>query len=42
MERVLNYLKENPVFYFATVDGDEPKVRPFGFNMGYEENFILQ
>lgn len=36
MERVLNYLKENPVFYFATVEGDEPKVRPFGFYMGYE------
>lgn len=36
MERVLNYLKENPVFYFATVEKDEPKVRPFGFYMEYE------
>jgi uncharacterized pyridoxamine 5'-phosphate oxidase family protein len=25
------FIKENPTFYFATVDGDKPKVRPFGF-----------
>ena len=24
------------MFYFATVDGDEPKVRPFGFHVEYE------
>lgn len=33
MEKILNFLKENPTFYFATVDGDKPKVRPFGFFM---------
>jgi len=33
MEKILNFLKENPTFYFATVDGDKPKVRPFGFYM---------
>lgn len=33
MERIINFLKENPTFYFATVDGDKPKVRPFGFFM---------
>lgn len=30
MERILNFLKENPTFYFATVEGDKPRVRPFG------------
>ncbi len=36
MEKILAFLKENPVFYFATVDGDKPRVRPFGFYMEYE------
>ena len=36
MEKILDFLKENPVFYFATVDGDKPRVRPFGFYMAYE------
>ncbi|MFZ7101227.1 MAG: pyridoxamine 5'-phosphate oxidase family protein [Peptococcaceae bacterium] len=35
MEKIINFLKENPVFYFATVDGNKPKVRPFGFFMEY-------
>ena len=36
MEEILGFLNENPIFYFATVDGEEPKVRPFGFYMKYE------
>lgn len=36
MEQVLEFLKENPVFYFATQEGDKPRVRPFGFFMEYE------
>ncbi len=36
MEEVLSFLTENPTFYFATVDGDLPRVRPFGFVMKYE------
>jgi uncharacterized pyridoxamine 5'-phosphate oxidase family protein len=35
MDKILNFLRENPTFYFATVDGDKPKVRPFGFFMEY-------
>jgi len=35
MEKILQFLTDNPVFYFASVDGDKPKVRPFGFFMGY-------
>lgn len=30
MEEVQAYLKECGVFYIATVDGDQPRVRPFG------------
>ncbi|WP_425060183.1 hypothetical protein SCACP_08520 [Sporomusa carbonis] len=36
MNEVLKFLKENPIFYLATVDGDIPKVRPFGFVMDFE------
>lgn len=35
-ERTLEFLQENHIFYFATVDGDKPKVRPFGFCMVFE------
>lgn len=35
MKKVINFLKENPIFYIATVDGNKPKVRPFGFAMEY-------
>ena len=36
MEKILEFLAENHVFYFATVDGDKPRVRPLGFVMNYE------
>ncbi|MGO0985104.1 pyridoxamine 5'-phosphate oxidase family protein [Clostridioides difficile] len=36
MEKIMNFLKENPTFYFATVEDNKPRVRPFGFVMNYE------
>ena len=30
LETVKNYLQECKTFYVATVDGDQPRVRPFG------------
>lgn len=36
MDEVIRFLEENRPFYVATVDGDKPKVRPFGFFMTYE------
>ncbi|AXU27867.1 TPA: pyridoxamine 5'-phosphate oxidase family protein [Clostridioides difficile] len=36
MEKIMNFLKENSTFYFATVEGNKPRVRPFGFVMDYE------
>lgn len=41
MEEVLKFLTENIPFYIATVDGDTPKVRPFGFVMNYEGRLIF-
>ncbi len=37
MKEVLKFLTDNPTFYIATVEGDKPKVRPFGFVMEYED-----
>ena len=30
MERVEKFLKEAGTYYLATVEGDQPRVRPFG------------
>ena len=36
MQQILDFLKKNPVGYFATVEGNQPRVRPFGFGL-YED-----
>jgi uncharacterized pyridoxamine 5'-phosphate oxidase family protein len=36
MDEVLKFLTDNPTFYLATIEGNEPKVRPFGFIMKHE------
>jgi len=33
MSTAFDYLKANPVFHIATVDGNKARVRPFGFVM---------
>lgn len=30
MQRICDFLKEAGTYYLATVDGDQPRVRPFG------------
>lgn len=41
MNEVLNFLRENKIFYLATIDGDKPKVRPFGFVMEFEDKICF-
>lgn len=41
MMSILNFLKDNQVFFYATVDGDKPKVRPFGFYMEHGGKFYI-
>ena len=36
VERVRSYLEQVQIFYVTTVDGDQPKCRPFSFQMEYE------
>lgn len=41
MKRVLEFLPSNQVFYLATVDGGQPRVRPLGFHMEFEGRLYL-
>ncbi len=41
IDEVLGFLTANNPFYVATVDGDTPRVRPFGFAMNYEGKLIF-
>ena len=42
MERICNFLKEAGVYYLATMDGDQPRVRPFGTALLYEGKLYIQ
>ena len=41
MNEVLQYLKDCGVFYLATVDGDQARVRPFGAVEVFESNLYI-
>ncbi len=41
MEKMLEFLKDAGVFYYASVDGDKPRVRPFGFFMELNGKFYV-
>lgn len=41
MDKVLEFLNECGIFYFTTVDGDKPMVRPFGFRMIFEDKLYF-
>ncbi|MDO4189726.1 MAG: pyridoxamine 5'-phosphate oxidase family protein [Lachnospiraceae bacterium] len=42
MERVYDFLKKAETYYLATVEGDQPRVRPFGTMLKYEGKLYLQ
>ena len=42
MERVANFLKEAETYYLATVEGDQPRVRPFGTAHVFEGKLYIQ
>ena len=42
MERICNFLKEAGVYYLATMDGDQPRVRPFGTALVFEGKLYIQ
>ncbi len=42
MERVCEFLKEAGVYYLATVEGDQPRVRPFGTAHIFDGKLYIQ
>ena len=42
MQRVLDFLKKAEVYYLATVEGDQPRVRPFGTINEFEGKLYIQ
>ena len=42
MESVYSFLKEAGTYYLATVEGDQPRVRPFGTILLYEGRLYIQ
>ena len=42
MERVCQFLKEARTYYLATVEGDQPRVRPFGTAHIFEGKLYIQ
>ena len=42
MKEVYDFLKKCGVFYIATIDGDKPRVRPFGAINIFEDKLYIQ
>ena len=42
MKRVHDFLKKAEVYYLATVEGDQPRVRPFGTVNEFEGRLYIQ
>ncbi|MBR6094895.1 MAG: pyridoxamine 5'-phosphate oxidase family protein [Lachnospiraceae bacterium] len=42
MEKVAQFLKDAEVYYLATVEGDQPRVRPFGTVNIFEGKLYIQ
>ena len=42
IERVCEFLKDAGTYYLATVDGDQPRVRPFGTANLFEDKLYIQ
>lgn len=42
LQRVCNFLKEAGTYFLATVEGDQPRVRPFGTAHIFEDRLYIQ
>lgn len=42
MQKVCDFLKETGTYYLATVEGDQPRVRPFGTAHIYDGRLYIQ
>lgn len=42
LEKVLKFLDEAQTYYLATAEGDQPRVRPFGTALVYNDKLYIQ
>ncbi len=42
LERVVSFLESAGTYFLATADGDQPRVRPFGTVLLYEDKIYIQ
>ena len=42
LEKVIKFLDEAQTYYLATVEGDQPRVRPFGTALIYKDKLYIQ
>lgn len=42
LERICSFLDEAQTYYLATVEGDQPRVRPFGTAILYNDRLYIQ
>ena len=42
IEKVCEFLDKTRTYYLATVDGDQPRVRPFGTALVYDGKLYIQ
>ena len=42
LQRVLEFLDDAQTYYLATVEGDQPRVRPFGTALVYNDRLYIQ
>ncbi|MDR2629551.1 MAG: pyridoxamine 5'-phosphate oxidase family protein [Spirochaetaceae bacterium] len=41
MEEIIKFLQEQKVFFLATTEGDQPRLRPMGFVMKYKDRLCF-
>ncbi|NLC23903.1 pyridoxamine 5'-phosphate oxidase family protein [Oxalobacter vibrioformis] len=41
MQKTIEFLKKAGTFYIATIDGDQPRVRPFGVATAYQDKLYI-
>ena len=42
LEKVIKFLDEAQTYYLATIEGDQPRVRPFGTALIYKDRLYIQ
>ena len=42
LERTIKFLDDSSTYYLATVEGDQPRVRPFGTALIYNDKLYIQ